>query len=76
MQNVALLGLGTMGAGMAGRLIAAGFPWTVWNRNRDRAQAFAVKCASSKFRSSANIGLIFLLRIFTTTLIRPLRDVC
>lgn len=39
MLRVALLGLGTMGAGMAGRLLKAGWPLTVWNRSRARATA-------------------------------------
>ncbi|HKW19687.1 MAG TPA: NAD(P)-dependent oxidoreductase [Terriglobales bacterium] len=38
--HVALLGLGTMGAGMAGRLLSAGFPLSVYNRNRERARSF------------------------------------
>jgi len=36
--RVAILGLGIMGSGMAGRLLAAGFPLSVYNRNRDKAQ--------------------------------------
>jgi 3-hydroxyisobutyrate dehydrogenase len=36
-SKVAVLGLGTMGAGMAGRLVAAGFDVTVWNRSPERA---------------------------------------
>lgn len=38
MTHVAMLGLGTMGGGMAGRLLAAGFETTVWNRTAARAQ--------------------------------------
>ena len=30
-----------MGQGMAGRLLSAGFPLTVYNRNRAKADAFA-----------------------------------
>lgn len=41
MNSIAFLGLGTMGAGMASRLVAAGFDVTVWNRSRDRAEALA-----------------------------------
>lgn len=37
--RVALLGLGTMGAGMAGRLQSADFPLSVYNRSRKRAKA-------------------------------------
>jgi 3-hydroxyisobutyrate dehydrogenase len=33
------MGLGTMGAGMAGRLLSQGFAVSVFNRNRDRARA-------------------------------------
>ena len=44
--HVALLGLGTMGAGMAGRLLSAGFPLSVYNRNADRAKPYAERGAS------------------------------
>jgi 3-hydroxyisobutyrate dehydrogenase len=40
-QKVALLGLGIMGQGMAGRLLAAGFSLTVYNRNPAKADALA-----------------------------------
>lgn len=39
--RVAILGLGIMGSGMAGRLLQQGFPVTVFNRNKDRARTFA-----------------------------------
>lgn len=38
MQTVTLMGVGTMGSGMAGRLLAAGFPLTLWNRTAARAK--------------------------------------
>jgi 3-hydroxyisobutyrate dehydrogenase len=41
MQTVAFLGLGAIGAPMARRIAAAGFPLRVWNRTHDRAAAFA-----------------------------------
>ena len=44
-QSVALLGLGTMGSGMAGNLIKSGFPLTVWNRTRAKAEPLAAKGA-------------------------------
>ena len=44
--HVALLGLGTMGAGMAGRLLSAGFPLSVYNRNAERAKPYAELGAS------------------------------
>lgn len=41
MPQISLLGCGLMGAPMARRLAAAGFPLTVWNRTRAKAQALA-----------------------------------
>jgi 3-hydroxyisobutyrate dehydrogenase len=38
--NVAILGLGIMGAGMAGRLLFANFPLTVYNRNGEKCIPF------------------------------------
>ena len=35
------MGLGLMGTGMAGRLLSSGFPLTVYNRNREKAQSLA-----------------------------------
>jgi 3-hydroxyisobutyrate dehydrogenase len=43
--HIALLGLGTMGSGMAGRILAAGFPLTVFNRNRAKAAALETRGA-------------------------------
>ena len=39
MSNLAFLGLGQMGAPMAGRLLGAGHELTVWNRTRAKAEA-------------------------------------
>lgn len=39
--RIALLGLGTMGRGMALNLLKAGFPLTVYNRTREKAEALA-----------------------------------
>jgi 3-hydroxyisobutyrate dehydrogenase len=39
--NVAILGLGIMGSGMARRLLSAGFPLTVYNRNPDKCKPLA-----------------------------------
>src|SRR5260221_10273756 len=41
MQTVAFMGLGTMGGGMARRLLGAGFPLVVWNRTAARAEPLA-----------------------------------
>ena len=43
--RVALIGLGLMGSGMAHRLLAAGFPLTVYNRNRERTSPLAAEGA-------------------------------
>jgi 3-hydroxyisobutyrate dehydrogenase len=40
-QRVAILGLGTMGMGMATNLLTAGIPTTVWNRTRAKAEPLA-----------------------------------
>jgi 3-hydroxyisobutyrate dehydrogenase len=39
--NVAVMGLGIMGSGMARRLLSANFPLTVYNRNREKCIPFA-----------------------------------
>jgi len=44
--KVALLGLGTMGHGMAVNLLKAGFPLTVYNRTRAKAETFAATGAT------------------------------
>ena len=44
-ESVALLGLGTMGAGMAANLLKAGFPLAVYNRSRAKAEGFAAQGA-------------------------------
>ena len=43
--RVALLGLGIMGTGMAGRLLDAGYPLSVYNRNPVKAQALLARGA-------------------------------
>jgi 3-hydroxyisobutyrate dehydrogenase len=44
--KVALLGLGIMGTGMAGRLLDAGYPLSVYNRNAGKAQALVARGAT------------------------------
>ncbi len=44
--QVGFIGLGIMGSGMAGRLLSAGFPLTVYNRNREKASGLAKAGAS------------------------------
>jgi 3-hydroxyisobutyrate dehydrogenase len=43
--SVALLGLGTMGSGMAANLLRAGVPLTVYNRTASKAEPFAAQGA-------------------------------
>lgn len=44
-SSVAICGLGAMGSGMAGRLLAAGVPTTIFNRTRAKAEAFVPRGA-------------------------------
>jgi 3-hydroxyisobutyrate dehydrogenase len=44
-RNVAVLGTGTMGRGIAGSLLRAGFTVTVWNRTPARAQGIGATVA-------------------------------
>ena len=44
--NIAFLGLGTMGSGMARRLLTAGFPLTVFNRTPEKAKSLAAEGAT------------------------------
>jgi 3-hydroxyisobutyrate dehydrogenase len=43
--TIAILGLGTMGSGMAGRLLSSGFALAVYNRSREKCTPFAAKGA-------------------------------
>eukprot|EP00440_Ansanella_granifera_P004971 gb/GFBE01005389.1/.p2 GENE.gb/GFBE01005389.1/~~gb/GFBE01005389.1/.p2 ORF type:complete len:291 (-),score=92.55 gb/GFBE01005389.1/:27-899(-) len=43
--SVGYLGMGIMGSAMAGRLVDAGFPVTVWNRSRDKCAPLEAKGA-------------------------------
>jgi 3-hydroxyisobutyrate dehydrogenase len=59
--SVAILGLGIMGSGMAGRLLSAGFPLTVYNRNRKKCaplvQQGAIAAASPR-EAASHSGII------------------
>src|SRR5947207_3094658 len=59
--RVAILGLGIMGSGMAGRLLAAGFPLSVYNRNRDKARPLAdggAHLATSPQEAASRSGIV------------------
>ena len=45
MQQIAFLGLGIMGSGMANKLLRAGHPLTVWNRDPQACRSLAEKGA-------------------------------
>ena len=62
MPRVAMLGLGIMGSGMAGRLLGAGFPLAVFNRNPDKASALVARgatLAASPREAAANADIVF-----------------
>ena len=52
--NLGFVGLGVMGAPMAGHLARAGHPLKVWNRTRSKAEAFVSSLASHPEGSGAN----------------------
>ena len=60
--RIAFLGLGIMGGGMARRLLGAGFPVTVFNRSRVRAEPFAAagaRVAGSPREAAAGADVVF-----------------
>lgn len=61
LPRVALIGLGTMGTGMAGRLLASHFPTTLYNRNQEKALPFAKQgatVAASPREAAANADVV------------------
>ncbi|MCI0350424.1 MAG: NAD(P)-binding domain-containing protein, partial [Acidobacteriales bacterium] len=60
-QSIALFGLGSMGAGMAGQLLRHGFSLNVWNRNSERAAPFVqqgARAAASPQQAAAGADVI------------------
>lgn len=60
--QIAYLGLGGMGTAMAGRLLEAGYPLTVWNRSPGRADelvAGGARLASSPSDAVADADFVF-----------------
>ena len=60
-KHIAVLGLGNMGAGMARRLLSAGFPITVYNRRREMAapfQAAGAKVATTPAEAARGAELV------------------
>src|SRR2546430_3877673 len=61
MERIAFIGLGIMGSPMAGRLLAAGYPLTVWNRTASRAaplQAEGASVAASPAEAVREAGVV------------------
>jgi 3-hydroxyisobutyrate dehydrogenase len=59
--RVAFLGLGLMGAGMAGQLLKAGFPLSVFNRRREKAEALVTagaRIAATPAEAAGDAGVI------------------
>jgi 3-hydroxyisobutyrate dehydrogenase len=61
MSSIAFLGLGTMGRGMASRLLAKGFDVAVWNRTSERAKALVsegARVAASPADAAAGADIV------------------
>jgi 3-hydroxyisobutyrate dehydrogenase len=61
MDRVALMGLGTIGRGMGGQILKAGFPLTVYNRTPERASELlkrGARLASSPKQAAKNADII------------------
>ena len=62
--QIALLGCGLMGTPMARRLLAAGYPVTVWNRTRSKAESLiadGARVAPSPSRAVAKADIVILM---------------
>jgi 3-hydroxyisobutyrate dehydrogenase len=57
-MNVAFLGLGIMGSRMAANLRDAGHELTVWNRTRERAEAFGGRVAATPAEAAADAEVV------------------
>jgi 3-hydroxyisobutyrate dehydrogenase len=57
-MNVAFLGLGIMGSRMAANLRDAGHELTVWNRTRERAEAFGGRVAATPAEAAAGAEVV------------------
>src|SRR5947209_6689595 len=62
--TIALLGTGIMGSHMARRLAQAGFPVTVWNRDRAKAEKllqFGVRVAETTSEACAGADVVIVM---------------
>jgi 3-hydroxyisobutyrate dehydrogenase len=55
-SRIAFLGLGTMGSGMAGQLLAKGFPLAVFNRNPEKSKPFSASARVARSPREAVSG--------------------
>ncbi len=60
MNKIAFLGLGRMGLPMARRLVSAGFPVTVWNRDPAKAQGLNAAASPAEAVSGADLVITML----------------
>ena len=59
--RIAFFGLGAMGSGMARRLLGAGYPMAIFNRNKAKAEPFAAEgatIASTPREAAAEAGVL------------------
>ena len=56
-MNIAFIGLGSMGRGMAHSLIKAGHQLTVWNRTHSRSESLDAKIANSPADAARHAGI-------------------
>jgi 3-hydroxyisobutyrate dehydrogenase len=69
--TVALLGTGTMGAGMARTIAAAGLPLRVWNRTREKAEPLADVATVAESAAEAVRGAdVVVTMLFDTAAVR------
>jgi 3-hydroxyisobutyrate dehydrogenase len=60
MKSVGLIGLGVMGSGMAANWLKKGFPLSIYNRTRAKAEAFAgARVAGSPREAAAKADVVF-----------------
>ena len=60
MKTIAFLGLGRMGLPMARRLVSAGFPVTVWNRDPAKAQGLDAAASPAEAVTGADLVITML----------------
>ncbi|WP_341349809.1 NAD(P)-dependent oxidoreductase [Klenkia taihuensis] len=72
-QSVAVLGLGTMGAAMAQRLVDAGLDVRVWNRSPEKAEPFGDRAAATAAEAVEGADVV-LTMLFDADSVRSVAD--